>query len=85
MNLKALAERVLAGDTAVSHCPSPTHRDSGTVIPFPASQTLTDEYQERAAIMEFDGGLTRSIAEAAAYADCEIIWLKRAIQNKGTA
>ena len=43
---------------------------NGSVGPAPAdkSETLRDEFEERAAIMEFDGGLTREEAEREAWA-----------------
>ncbi len=35
------------------------------------AQDFTEDMEERAAIMEFDGGMTRQEAEAAAFADCK--------------
>jgi len=36
-----------------------------------------DHWQERAAIMEFDAGMSRQEAEAGAFEDCKVIWLER--------
>jgi hypothetical protein len=87
MSLKALADKVLRRDNfgteggtdsdILSHGNEKETRRAGTVIPFPLTQDTIDNYQERAAIMEFDAGLSRLEAEAAAFKDCNVIWLNR--------
>lgn len=42
-----------------------------------ALQDIGDNFQERAAIMQFDAGLVRAQAEAAALEDCKIVRLSR--------
>lgn len=68
VSLKALADKVLSRDKAG------TKRGTGCFIAgtkclFLVPQHLEEEYEERAAIMEFDGGLSREQAEHAAYED----------------
>lgn len=41
------------------------------------AETFIEDMEERAAIMEFDGGMTRQDAEVAAYKGCKIIYLNR--------
>ena len=58
---------------------SPTLADLATLAdPHPdILQDIEDDFQERAAIMEHDAGMTRAQAEAAAFEDCKVIWLNR--------
>lgn len=77
MNLKALANKVLERDNAGTKCgierqnlsqtPLSLGRSDGTVIYLPPE--LIEAYEERAAIMEHDAGLSRENAQAAALND----------------
>lgn len=40
-------------------------------------EEIREAFEERAAIMEFDAGLSRQDAEASAYEDCKNRWLER--------
>lgn len=41
------------------------------------AQDFIDDIEERAAIMEFDAGMSRPDAEATAFEDTKVIWLNR--------
>lgn len=47
--------------------------NSITTVPNPSASLILDMYKERAAIMEYDGELSRAEAEAQAFAAC-IAW-----------
>lgn len=72
--LKALADKVLLRDSAGTKRGTDFHslshtklRGSGTVIRFPTREAWLEAYEERAAIMEFDGKQSRTDAEKHAY------------------
>lgn len=65
MSLKALAENVLRGTSYGTK--GGTDQQFLSQIPQAVGQLVgTDEYEERAAIMQFDGGISRPEAEAMA-------------------
>lgn len=68
VSLKALARMVLqrdkVRDSKRDNCPTPPNQHGTTLAARTPDQI--DDYEERAAIMEHDGGLSREYAEAAA-------------------
>lgn len=68
MSLKTLADKVLSRDKVGTKLGTDFSK-AETKNLFLVPQHLQKQYEERAAIMEFDGGLSRGQAEKAAYDD----------------
>ncbi len=77
MSLKALASKVLGRDTLGTNAGTPCNelsqsqisvgQTNGTVVYL--TPEMFEAYEERAAIIEYDAGLSRQEAEAAALSD----------------
>lgn len=52
-----------------SHISTHNSENLGNVIPFPVPQSQKEDYEERAAIMQYDAGLSREQAEILAFYD----------------